>query len=149
MAESKIKLGDDGCWALPVDVPLPPAAALVQDRAAPELAAARERVETVTVQEAVRDASGNVTWQAVPAAPLPPGNMPLEAMLWEAIQVAGSVTELSELFERATAQGVAWEGPIAEAGIVRAAIVQCKQRDMHDPTTTAKCACGWARGMAP
>jgi hypothetical protein len=149
IAESKIKLGDDGCWALALPIDLPPAAALVQDRAAPELEAARERVESVTVQQSVRDASGNVTWHAVPAEPIPAGSMPLEAMLWEAIQVADSIGELSELFERASATGVAWEGPIAESGIARGRVVGCPQREMHDPSTTAKCACGWARGMAP
>lgn len=166
VAASKVKLGEPGCWAIPLDVPLPAATEIVARAAEPELQAAQAlTVHTAAgveltasageavVQQAVRNPDGTTTWHVVESTPapvpVPAGPQPLEAMLWEAIQSAMSLDELSGLFERATATGVAWEGPIAEAGIVRGRIVSCKQRTMHDPTTTGKCACGWARGMAP
>lgn len=100
-----------------------------------------------TEQVAARRVDGNIEWR--PAGAIPPGPQPLEAMLWEAIQIATDLDELSRLFEQASATGVEWAGPIAEAGIARARIVSCVQRAMHDPATTSKCACQWTRGMAP
>jgi hypothetical protein len=156
VAAAKTKLGEPGCWAIPLDVPMPAATEIVAQSHERELT--QRLIPTpeipspapeAVVQQAVRNPDGTTTWHVVESpAPVPPGPQPLEAMLWEAIQAASSLDELAALFERATATGVAWEGPIAEAGIVRAAIVRCAQRAMHDPATTGKCACGWARGMA-
>lgn len=96
---SKTDLGKDGAWAMLLDVPLPPTTALVQDTAAPALAAARVRAEnamaalppappqhaigdTVTVagtefvkhselptEVAVRGADGLVRWESAAPAP--------------------------------------------------------------------------------
>lgn len=50
---SNIKLGEPGCWAMPLDVPLPATAAIVQAAAEKELAAARVRAELPTVEQAL------------------------------------------------------------------------------------------------
>jgi hypothetical protein len=150
MRESKIKLGDEGCWAFPVPVDLPPAAEIVAASHAQHVAELAQReLATATGGEqiAARRADGMVEWRD--AGAIPPGPQPLEAMLWEAIQVANDRDELSRLFEQASATGVEWAGPIAEAGIARARIVECVQRAMHNPATTGKCACGWTRDAKP
>lgn len=155
---SKIKLGEPGCWAAAVPIELPPATEIVADAhargplgfSAPAGTTRAEYVapQTVVVEQAERRPDGSVTWNVV-SNEIPDGPQPLEAMLWEAIVSAPDLDSLSHLFERATATGVAWEGPIAEAGIKRATIVKCAQRSMHNPATTAKCACGWTRELAP
>lgn len=95
---SKTDLGKGGAWAMLLDVPLPPATALVQDAAAPALAAARARAENAmaalpaaepsalavaaapevaaitatqvgNVETAVRGADGLVRWEAAAPAP--------------------------------------------------------------------------------
>lgn len=73
----------------------------------------------------------------------------LRGQLIEAIGQAADLTALASLYEIAQASGVRWDGKVAIAGTARQRIVQCKQRAMHDPATTGKCACGWERGMAP
>lgn len=44
---------------------------------------------------------------------------------------------------------VPWSGAVAMAGEARLRIVECVQRSMHSPATTAKCACGWTRDVRP
>lgn len=161
MKRSKIGLGEPGCWAVPL-LPADPAEAAAERGGQRCLTCQKPLTPGRThdcgtgavalpaasgeVQQAVRRPDGNVEWQP---AGIPPGPQPLEAMLWEAVMAAESLDELGRLFEQATATGVEWAGPIADAGLARSRVVQCAQRAMHDPTTTAKCACGWARGMAP
>lgn len=174
--ESKIRLGEPGCWAMQVDVPLPELAPTVVPRAeTPTVPDARtvpvarpdchaehgvghpdcpkcwhrsERnpnrvAETVEVQQAVTRPDGNVEWQPVPSEPDP------TVQLLEAIYVAGDLAELARLYDLAAGAGIPWEGPVSVAGQRRQAIVTCPQRAMHDPATTSKCACSWARGLRP
>lgn len=156
LAASKAALGSKGCWAVLVPVQLPPATeatAAAHERgplgfSAPAGTTPEEyRAEPAVVEQAVRAPDGTTTWTVVPE--IPAGPQPLEAMLWQAIGAAPDMGSLAHLFERATATGVAWEGPIADAGIVRARIIQCQQRAMHNPATTSKCGCGWTRGQTP
>lgn len=157
MARSKRALGNAGCWALQVNgYDLGPAVDLVQERTAPELAAARERIEGQAPAAEVVGGHGPLPGPAlqpvlatavVDASHVTPGSM--GAMLLEAIAQAPDVAELSRLFELASANGVEWVGPISDAGIERAKIVQCPQREMHSPATTLKCACGWRRDLQP
>jgi len=170
MKASKIKLGEPGCWAVAVPIDLP-APARVVDSAAVAASAAQHAIErggqrcltcqkpitpgrphacpapaarpaeTAVVQQAVTGADGNVTWHVIPDGP-----QPLEAMLWADIMAAPDLPTLATLFERASAQGIEWAGPIANAGIERSRIVQCPQRELHN---VGACACGWREGLAP
>lgn len=203
---SKIKLGEEGCWAVALPIDLPPAAELVADahargplgysapagttheeyRALPVapvmgegdpyaglcpncapllVGASADRVDGTdpgtpcgtcantqpiasrgTVEQAVRRPDGMVDW--VPAG-IPPGEQPLEAMLWEAIMAADALDELARLYENAAATGIEWVGAIADAGTLRAAIIGCVQRDLHVPANGGACACGWRAELVP
>lgn len=137
---SKVKLGEPGCWAAAVPIELPPATEVV--------AAAHERGPLGFMAPAgtTREEYVAAAAPAPVAEPIPDGQQPLEAMLWEAIVNAPDLESLATLFERATATGVAWEGPIAEAGIRRATVIKCPHRALHTGSMVAKCACGWAAG---
>ncbi|HYD28897.1 hypothetical protein [Brevundimonas sp.] len=157
---SKIKLGDEGCWAVALPIDLPPVTEFVADSIArgplgfsapagmthEQYVAQPALPAAPVIEQAVRRPDGMVDW--VPAG-IPPGEAPLEAMLWEAIMSADSLEELARLYENATATGIEWLGPIAEAGIARAKIVQCVQRDLHVPASGGACACGWRAELVP
>jgi hypothetical protein len=44
---------------------------------------------------------------------------------------------------------VRWAGPVKMAGEARLRIIECAQRALHNPATTAKCACGWVPAVRP
>jgi hypothetical protein len=169
---SKRKLGEDGAWAVLLDVPLPAGSALVQDAAAPALAAAREKAEasiaalpaapsmpaiaaapeaaaTGTVETAVRGADGLVRWEAAPPANADESRMlGLLTALHDAVLVADSMEALAFMYDEAARQQVPWNGMIAEAAQQRAGVLGCADRSFHTHPNVVKCACGWVRGVA-
>lgn len=44
---------------------------------------------------------------------------------------------------------VPWTGAVKMAGEARLRIIECAQRALHNPATTAKCACGWVPAVRP
>jgi hypothetical protein len=80
-----------------------------------------------------------------------PPNDELRVKLIEAIWRSPELVNLAAVYEvnAALPAPVPWTGPVAMAGESRKRIIECPQRSMHDPTTTAKCACGWVRGTLP
>ncbi len=144
LAESKRKIGDEGAWATILPVDLPPAADLI--------ASAHERgpmgysapAGEAPVGASVTVAGMEFTKHSEPGDPL--GE--LRGQLIEAIWQARSTGDLASLYEQATVMSIAWSGAVAMAGTARQRIIECPQRAMHDPSTTAKCACGWTRGVA-
>lgn len=131
LALSKRKLGEDGAWVLHLPVDLPPATELVQTAVA-------------------RGPMGFSAPEGTPAGYAEPDDPlgELRGQLIEAIWQAAGLGDLARLYEAATAQGVAWSGAVQMAGTARQRIIECPQRAMHDPSTTAKCACGWTREVA-
>jgi hypothetical protein len=151
--EAKLNIGEPGAWAFPVDVPLPPAAEVVQSAVAqgpngyatPAPGPQYALGDQVTV--------GGITFtkhaEFPEAAQVADEIDGLRGQLIEAIAQADSLTILAGLYESAQQHGIRWDGRVATAGTARGGIIECPQRAMHDPATTAKCACGWERGMAP
>lgn len=153
--EAKLALGEPGAWAFPLNVPLPPAATVTQSAVAQGPNGYAAPRPEPAVEHAVGD---TVTVGGIPftkhsefpeAAQVASEVETLRGQLVEAIGQAADLTALASLYEIAQASGVRWDGAVAIAGTARQRIVQCKQRAMHDPATTGKCACGWERGMAP
>ena len=65
----------------------------------------------------------------------------LRKSLIDAIWQAGTVQRLSELWQLAQQNGVAWSGPVEMAGNARRRQIECVQRALH--TGSGKCACSW------
>lgn len=152
--EAKLGIGEPGAWAFPVEVQLPPAATVTQSAvaqgpngyAAPRPEPTRDHVE----------GPGSIATSTLIMPPAYPEAAQvadevetLRAQLIEAVLQAPNLTVLAGLYESAQRHGIRWDGQIAFAGTLRGGIVDCRQRAMHDPATTSKCACRWERGMAP
>jgi hypothetical protein len=152
LARSKRALGTVGCWLAPMPGVVRPRAGdlIVEAAAAKEAAGPRADPDWMTLPP-VTDTNllptPTITEQLKQAVVTHPDNM--RASLIEAIWQAADVAELSRLYELAKSHDVPWEGPAAMAGAARQRQIQCVQRAMHDPATTAKCACGWMRGNKP
>lgn len=86
-----------------------------------------------------------------PCVHTPPVDLELRGKLIDAIWRSEELANLAAVYEvnAGLPAPVPWTGPVAMAGEGRKRIIECPQRSMHDPTTTAKCACGWVRGTLP
>jgi len=162
---AKIALGSAGCWAAPMPVKLPAPAELLTAEAVRADYANPARAESVTVRiepDPPRGSFGAMVASMADPVDAAFGTPPPvtdttsftpEAEPWRRvvreIWLADSRAELSGCFELASALLVQWVGPVAQAGEARLRIVECVQRAMHSPATTAKCACGWTREVRP
>lgn len=154
-ARAKRKLGTSGAWFAEVPgVKRPPAASMLVEHTAVTNPAGGAQV-------AVRGADGMVRWEPAPvgnhgdtlptsAAATQSGQLDdVDRQAIEAIWTKTDVEELRAVWEIYTQTvGREWAGRVAEAGAARLAQLQCVQRALHTPAT-AKCACGWAPGVAP
>lgn len=151
LKRSKLAVGEDGAWAVALpNLPMPPATDLT--------AAAHERgpmgfsapagtpagYREHAVGDSVTVAGATFTKHSEPGDPLGELRAQLIEAIWQATDLGG----LAALYEQATNLGVHWTGAVAMAGTGRQRVIECVQRDMHNPATTSKCACGWERGMA-
>lgn len=140
---ARTRVGGAGAWFAPVpNVKRPAPAELLTDHAVAERYGHVDRPETggpVVAHQAVRRPDGLVEWE--------PDN--LARSLVREIWLAATTERLGELWELARQHGVPWRGPVEQAGAARARIIDCPQREMHNPATTSKCACGWTREVSP
>jgi hypothetical protein len=174
---SNIKLGEPGCWAMPLDVPLPATAAIVQQAAEKELAAARARVEpeyavgdTVTVAGVPFTKHADLptveqALAAVPATVSPAGTAQVAVrgsdgmVRWEDVpaadpvrqQLIAAIAEADSLPRLAELYELATGNGVTWDGEVAAAGTHrgaIVSCVQRDLHTHGVCACGWHSGMA-
>lgn len=142
-ARAKRKLGTSGSWFAEVPgVKRPPAASMLVEQTVASNPAGGAQV-------AVKGADGMVRWEPATAT-MPVGHLDdVDRQAIEAVWAKTDVEGLRAVWEIYTQTvGREWAGRVAEAGAARLAQLQCVQRALHTPAT-AKCACGWAPGVAP
>lgn len=150
---SKIRLGEPGAWAVPLQVDLPPATELTarahargpQGFSGP--ATGHQIGDTVTVGGIQFTKHSELPTQESTEAYLAGHIDQLDKSAIENVWAAGSVADLAETFRIYTEVcGRTWGGRVAEAATARRRQIECPQRQLH--TNGGKCACGWVGGLA-
>lgn len=141
---SKRKLGEPGCWAVPVAVELPPATALTADAHARGPLGFSAPAGTTPEQFRAEPVPTVASTEAYLAGQLDEIDKSAIENVWAAVDLF-ALAETYRIYTEVC--GRTWGGRVEEAGAARARQIECVQRALHG--SAGKCACGWVTGVAP